>query len=87
MLYHFRYNFEGCLENLGFNTRQDKMNRNMKIRSSGTLHCIILWWDLYLDEERDIVLSMAPKISSQHPDKVMVSIFHAMLCSCLHAFA
>jgi len=65
------YNFEGCLENLSFNTRQDKMNRKMKIRSSGTLHCIILWWDLYLDEERDIVLSMAPKISSQHPDKVM----------------
>ena len=74
-LFHFRFNFEGCLENLSFSTRKDNMNRKMQIHSSGTSHCIILWWDLILDEEEDIILSMAPKISSQYPDKVVVNTF------------
>ncbi|XP_065054934.1 protein arginine N-methyltransferase 7-like isoform X1 [Rhopilema esculentum] len=38
---------------------------------SGCVHCIILWWDLSLDEDEEFTLSMAPKCSSLCPDKVI----------------
>ena len=45
----------------------------MRLTSSGVVHCIVMWWDLTLDEDGEIILSMQPKCSSQNPDKVLVS--------------
>ena len=83
VLFHFRFDFDGSLDNLSLENRKDKACcQTVEVCSSGTLHCFVLWWSLNLDEEEEIVLSMAPKIASQHPDKVLVSFVHK-LCSIL----
>eukprot|EP00794_Sanderia_malayensis_P014000 gene14000-15458_t len=39
-----------------------------EIKQPGTIHCIVLWWSIQLDEKQDISLSMVPKICSSKDD-------------------
>ena len=74
MLCTFRFDFSKDVEDLENNTRTKSYTKEIKVTSSGTIHCVVLWWEIYLDEEKEINLSMVPKCSSQNPEEVRVSL-------------
>lgn len=42
----------------------------VKVTASGTIHCIVLWWEIILDKTGSISLSMIPKLFSDDADMV-----------------
>ena len=74
-IYIIRFDFNAKQSAFATKLEQTIYQLEIEATESGCVHCIILWWDLSLDEDEEFTLSMAPKCSSLCPDKVIVRFY------------
>ena len=59
---------------------------DVRIERDGTAHVILMWWDLQMDKDGKIVLSMAPKWMDQEKAK-RNEVFTTMISFVLYSYS